>query len=99
MKQDNKKCWSCGSFRAYYTKGYCSLLKERNGFCYRHHKIMEKTDSCDNWHCCRLSREKRTRVAVNCIPEIYNKIAAIEQILREDRELEKIKNETTNNNN
>lgn len=94
MKQSNKRCWSCGSFRAYYTRGYCCLLKENNGYCSRHEKITEKCDSCDNWYCRRIPKEKRIRIAVNAIPEIYHKIAVIEQLLKEETELQKLRDET-----
>lgn len=97
MKQENKRCWSCGYFRAYYTMGYCSLLKEDNGYCNRHNKIMKKNDNCDKWQCRHISREKRTRIAVNSIPEIYKKIAVIEQILQEEIELHNIKNDEVDN--
>lgn len=91
MKQDNKKCRSCGYFRAYYTRGYCCLMKENNGYCSQHKKIMDKSDSCDKWYCRHTSKEKRTKIAVNCIPEIYNKVAVLEQLLKEENELQKIK--------
>ncbi|MDE7164795.1 MAG: hypothetical protein K2O04_05185 [Clostridiales bacterium] len=94
MKQSNKRCWSCGSFRAYYTKGYCCLFKEKNGYCARHEKITEKSDSCDKWHCRRTPKEKRIRIAVNAIPEIYHKIAIIEQLLMEESELQKLRDES-----
>lgn len=84
MKQENKRCGSCGSFCAYYTRGYCN----------RHKKVTEKGESCDRWFCRRTSSEKRIRAVVNSIPEIYNKIAVIEQMLKEDCELQKMTEET-----
>ena len=97
MKQENKRCGNCNSFKAYYTKGYCCLMKESNGYCVRLSKVTEKSDICGEWHCRRISRKKRVRIAVNCIPEIYNKISVIEQILKEDNELQKIIEETNGN--
>lgn len=96
MKQDHKKCCYCGNFSAYYTRGYCCLLKENNGYCSRHQKIMEKDNSCAQWRCKRISRERRTRTVVNAIPEIYNKVAAIEQLLFEDAELKKLSDKFEN---
>lgn len=93
MKQENKKCRSCGSFRAYYTTAFCSLMRENNGYCSRHGKVTEKNDSCDHWRCRYLLRDKRTRVVVKTIPEIYKKVVVIEQILRQDAELRKIYDE------
>ena len=94
MKQENKKCSICRFFRAYFTTGYCSLVKENNGYCARHGKVMLKSDNCDQW--CRLPalRERRINMVANTIPEIYNKIATVEMILREEAELQITKEET-----
>lgn len=94
MKQENKRCRSCCSFRAYYTMGYCSIMKENNGYCSRHERVANKSDSCDQWHRRLMPRVKCIKVAVKSIPEIYKKIAVIEEILKEDAELRKIYNET-----
>ncbi len=94
MKQENKKCWSCGYFRAYWTRGYCCLMKEKNGLCWKHNKVMDKSDSCEDWNYKLTSKEKRIKIAANCIPEIYQKVAVLEQLMTEEMELEKIRNET-----
>ena len=92
MKEDGKKCWSCFHFRAYYTSGYCCLRKEDNGYCERQKKVMQRTDGCDQWHSRYTSKELRLRIARESIPAIYKKIAAIEEILREEMALQKIRN-------
>lgn len=84
---ENKKCWSCGSFRAYYTRGYCCLLREKNGYCMRHQKVVEKRSGCEKWHRRYILKNDRVKIVLNSIPEIYNKIAVIEQILKEESEL------------
>ena len=96
MKQSNKKCGYCASFAAYYTRGYCSMTKEKIGYCSHCKKIMDRGDSCDRWRCRHTSRNVRALIAINCIPEIYNKIAVIEQILNEEIEQRRIKTETDN---
>ena len=93
MKQENKKCGSCGGFRAYYTMGYCCLMRENNGYCVKHKKITQKSDCCDDWHYRHISRKKRTIIALNSIPVIYKKVAVIEQVLQEDIELRKLLDE------
>lgn len=93
MKQENKKCGSCGSFSAYYTMGYCCLMRENNGYCGKHNKVAQKSDFCDDWRCRHISRKKRTIIAVNSIPVIYKKVAVMEQILQDDNELRKILDE------
>lgn len=90
---DKKKCGSCGYFKAYYTRGFCCLLREDNGICHYSNKVMKKSDSCDKWYCRRSSKDKRIKIAVNCIPEIYNKVSVLEQILREECEAEELRKE------
>ena len=96
MKQENKRCWGCGYFRAYYTMGYCCLMKENNGYCVRHNKVTEKCDGCDAWYCRRIPKERRAKIAMRSLPEIYKKVAVIELILQDDEELSKMRNETDN---
>lgn len=47
MNEMKKRCWSCGKFNAYYTRGFCCLMKEDNGFCREYNKVVKKTDTCD----------------------------------------------------
>ncbi len=93
MKEESKKCWSCGRFQRYYTKGYCSLQKEEIGFCSLQNKIVCKDESCKRWNYRQNVRNMRKQMAIGSIVDIRNKIEVIEQILAEERELEKIKNE------
>ena len=93
MNEKNKKCWSCGRFDAYYIRGFCCLLKESIGFCREHDKIVEKSNTCDKWYCKRTSKEQRIKIAMRSLPEIYNKIATLEQILMEESEILKIRND------
>ena len=96
MNEKNKKCWSCSDFHAYYSKAYCCLLKENIGYCQRHCKIVEKSGSCADWYCRRTSKEKRCAIAINAIPEIYNKLAIVEQLLQEEREIERLDHDMKN---
>lgn len=93
MKDENKKCWSCGSFQRYYTKGYCDLQKEDVGFCYFQNKIVHKDESCKLWSYRQSVRNMRKKMAINSIVDIRDKLEIIEHILTEERELDKIKNE------
>lgn len=93
MKGENKKCWSCGRFQSYYTKGYCNFQKEEVGFCSSQNKIVCKNDSCEMWHFLPRVRNMRKQMAINSIVDIRSKLEAIEQILTEEIEAEKAKNE------
>ncbi|MCM1289827.1 MAG: hypothetical protein NC132_03215 [Corallococcus sp.] len=93
MKQKSHQCCTCRAFQAYYTRGYCSLLREKNGYCSTHKKVVEKSDGCGKWHVRHITRKDRIRIALLSIPEIYGKIAVIEQILKEEKEAEEILND------
>ena len=93
MKDENKKCWSCGRFQRFYTKGVCNLQKEDVGLCSLHNKIVRKDESCKTWQYCPRIRNMRKQMAINSIVDIRCKLEVIERILTEESELEKIKNE------
>lgn len=93
MKEENKKCWSCGKFHAYYTKGFCNLQKEEVGYCTSHNKIVNKSESCKTWRYCERVRNMRKNMAINAIVDISTKMEVIAEILKEEINLEKIKDE------
>ena len=93
MKEENKKCWSCGRFQRYYTKGYCNLQKEEMGFCSFQNKIVGKDESCKMWNYRQRVRNMRKQMAISSIVDIRRKLEVIEQILMEESELDKIKND------
>ncbi len=93
MKEENKKCWSCGYFQSFYTKGYCNLQKEKVGFCSFQNKIMDKNENCQKWNYRQRVRNMRKKMAICSIVEIHSKLEVIEQILIEENKLDKIKNE------
>ena len=94
MKEENKQCWSCGRFERYYTKGYCNLQKENVGFCSYQNKIVCVNETCMMWKYRQRVRYMRKQMAITSLCEIYDKITVIEEILKEENELDKIKNET-----
>lgn len=93
MKEENKKCWSCGRFQRYYTKGYCNFQKEQIGFCSSQNKIVCKNESCKMWNYRQRVRNMRKQMAISSIVQIRNKLEVIEQILTEEKEAKTAKNE------
>ena len=93
MKEENKKCWSCGRFQRYYTKGYSNFQKEEIGFCSLQNKIVCKGERCKMWNYRQRVRNMRKQMAISSIVDIRSKLEVIEQILIEERELGKDKNE------
>ena len=93
MKEENKKCWNCGAFRRFYTKGYCNLQQEDIGFCSTQNKIVDKKENCKKWNYRQRVRNMRKQTAISSIADIRTKIDVIEKILTEESESDKIKNE------
>lgn len=93
MKEENKKCWSCGNFQRFYKKGHLNIQKEDIGFCPFQNKIVGKDESCKMWHYRQRVRKMRKQMAISSIVDIRSKLEVIEQILIEESELDKIKNE------
>lgn len=93
MKEENKKCWNCGAFRRFYTKGYCTLQQEDIGFCSTQNKIVDKNENCKKWNYRQRVRNMRKHTAISSIADIRTKIDVIEKILTEESESDKIKNE------
>ena len=93
MKEENKKCWSCYKFKAYYTKGFSCFDKQKNGYCTLHDKITDNQDCCEMWRYSQLSRTVRKDAAIKSLTEILERLTVIEQIIKEEYELDKIKRE------
>ena len=93
MKEENKKCWSCGKYDAYYTQGFSYFNKEKIGYCCVHNKITDNKDSCGEWCYNQRRRNLKKAVALKSLTEILSRLAVIEQILKEEHELDKIKTE------
>ena len=94
MSDDNKKCWSCASFKAYYTRAYGCFLREDKGFCHKHNKIMKKKDGCDKWAYRKTNKNEHKKMAVDAMVDIHKKLAIVERIFNDDSELLKLKDET-----
>lgn len=93
MRTENKKCWSCGNFDAYYIKGYCRFEKTNNGFCRLENAVVDRFGGCKRWQYRQRIRTFKKNMALGAIPDIYEKLQVIEQILTEEHALDKIKDE------
>ncbi len=43
------KCFNCGSFEAYYSKGYCCFLRADCGHCKKFGETKQKHFYCESW--------------------------------------------------
>ena len=87
MKKENRRCWNCFYYDAFYTKGVGCFKQEKIGACNKHDKTVTKQDTCGDWIVRPLARAQRT--ATPCLAEICERLAEVEQILKEEQEYEK----------
>ena len=45
-EKTNKKCFRCGNFRCYYTKGQYRFSKTQKGYCLEKEEIVDKHGTC-----------------------------------------------------
>ena len=81
-----KECRNCGSYNAYYTKGYWRFEKEKHGFCRRHEKTVESNESCEHWRSDALCRKLRKGVCLKALNNLIKDMSQIAQILQENNE-------------
>ncbi len=91
MAEIKRECWSCGFYRAYYTKGYCRFEKQDTGYCIRSkEQIADKHHSCGFWGSNHGSRSLRKEVALKSLIEILESLERVRIILEEEQEMNKI---------
>lgn len=86
MTDQNKVCWNCGNFKAYYEKGFSRFYKTNEGLCSVKNQVVEKHSNCECWRNTYKTRNLRKKCAVRVLNEIFLNIAAIRQILEEEGE-------------
>ena len=89
MKEENKKCWNCWKYAAFYTKGLAYFNQEKIGMCREHNKIVAKQESCDKWKCRQVNRNIRKSLTLRHLSELLERFTTIEQIMKEEKELDK----------
>lgn len=76
-----KECWSCGKFKAFYTKGYWQFDKTELGLCIQVEKVCEKHNSCAAWCNKEMRRQIRKKVALKGLISTLETLSQINQIL------------------
>lgn len=91
MKEENRECWSCRFYRAYYTKGFCRFEKSDGGFCNRSkEQIADKHHTCELWCYNHIDRRLRKEVALKSLVEVLRSLGILCTILEEEHEENKI---------
>ena len=84
------KCFCCNHFRAYYSREFCHLFRERFGYCNKQNKIVNDDGYCNEWRRRRVSCKQHTSLAISAIDRIHEKISVVEQMLKEEIAVEKL---------
>ena len=85
-KKKVQKCWNCGNFRAYYTRGICSYDKTPYGFCNKKRKVVDKSKNCDNWSKSFKMKKIREGLRQKVLERISEDIATMKQIMIEEKQ-------------
>lgn len=79
------KCGNCGRYNTFYTKGYCSFLREKFGYCGKHEKVVSDGEVCEYWKGRGARRRDITRgVVLRSLEKGLTDIAALKQIFAEN---------------
>lgn len=85
MEEQKKKCYNCGNFGAYYTKGFCKFDKTDFGSCSKLRETKERHGSCEFWRKRYEFSYRRDVMAKKILIEILYNLAAVKQILEEEQ--------------
>ena len=85
-EKTNKKCFRCGNFRCYYTKGLYRFSKTSQGYCLEKKEIVDKHGTCSNWNSNYKKFYSSKKQAVKVLRELLLEIAAIRQVLQSEEE-------------
>ena len=88
MSEERRKCFNCNHYYAYYTKSFCNLTRERRGYCQRYDRITDECNNCEEWRRKRVAGKQCVALAIDGISKIYEKLAIVEQLLKEEIEIE-----------
>ena len=81
---NEKRCWSCGHFYAYYTKGYIQFDKEKIGYCRHEKKIIRNNGTCKNWVNNHWRKSIRQKISLKKFSEMIDLLLALLQIFKEE---------------
>lgn len=85
-----KECWSCCKYKAYFTKGFWKFDKEDNGKCALKNIVVDKHNCCEHWCSNETRRQMRREIALYGLTETLKTLAAVNQIIIDENEENKI---------
>ena len=83
-KKKVQKCWNCGSFKAYYTRGICAYDRVGIGFCNKKSEIVKNCDCCREWSKNYKMTGVRNGLRKKVLERISEDIEMIKQIMIEE---------------
>lgn len=85
MKNENKNCWNCEYYKAYYTKGICSYDNTFTGYCRCKNEIVKNSNFCDKWSKRYRMKKIREGLRKKVLERISEDISMIRQIMEEEQ--------------
>ena len=85
-EKTNKKCFRCGNFRCYYTKGQYRFSKTQKGPCLEIEVNVDNDRPFPNWNSNYKKFYSSKKQAVKVLRELLLEIAAIRQVLQSEEE-------------
>ena len=85
-QETKRRCFSCGSYECYYTKGYMRFNREKVGYCRRCDKITGNKDTCDDWNSNLYKRRRMGSISIKALNETIVSLTEVTEIIKEDIE-------------
>lgn len=84
-KSHEKRCWGCGNYYPYYTKGYILYEKEKIGYCRCEKKIIKNDGTCKNWSSNHWYKNMRKKISLKKFSELMDSLLELLQIMKEEQ--------------
>lgn len=84
--KSTKTCDKCRYFERFYFKGVTRFTPSKSGRCKAKSGLTTTKESCENWANRLTLRQRRIRRASRALNDIFLEIAAIRQILEEEKD-------------
>lgn len=89
--EQQRHCWDCRYYNAYYTKGNNQFDKVKQGYCKKRDTTTANHESCETWTYHAYPRKVYKSHALMTLENIANSLTGVAQILREAEEEKNLK--------
>ncbi len=85
-ESNSKRCWCCGDYYPFYTKGFIRYNRERIGYCRKCEKIVGNGATCESWR--NNSKRKRTinKFSMRVLNETLHTLSEVTQAILDEEQ-------------